>query len=221
LKNEIENMKRIIMILSTILYVQSSHAQTWAEWFRQKKTQQKYLIQQIAALQVYLGYVEKGYDIAKKGLDVIQDFKNGEFNLHETFFNSLKTVNPAIKNTAEVAEIVALQVSIVNHFKDAIKTYKESAEFNGDELGYINKVYANLTGDCLKDIDALMTVIADDSLQMNDDERMNQINNIYADMQDKNSFTQYFTNSTKMLANQRVREQNDISVSQSLYGLPH
>ncbi len=214
-------MKRIIMILSTILYVQSSHAQTWAEWFRQKKTQQKYLIQQIAALQVYLGYVEKGYDIAKKGLDVIQDFKNGEFNLHETFFNSLKTVNPAIKNTAEVAEIVALQVSIVNHFKDAIKTYKESAEFNGDELGYINKVYANLTGDCLKDIDALMTVIADDSLQMNDDERMNQINNIYADMQDKNSFTQYFTNSTKMLANQRVREQNDISVSQSLYGLPH
>ena len=214
-------MKRVIIILSTILYVQSSHAQTWAEWFQQKKTQQKYLFQQIAALQVYLGYVEKGSDIAKKGLDLIQDFKNGEFSLHETFFHSLKTVNPTIKSAAEVAEIVALQISIVNHFKDAIKTYKESAQFNNDELSYINKVYSNLTTDCLRDIDALMAIIANDSLQMNDDERMNQINNIYADMQDKNSFTQYFTNSTSMLANQRVREQNDVSVSQSLYGLPH
>jgi len=219
---KLKGMRRVvIMILLAILCVQSSHAQTGAEWFQQKKMQQKYFIQQIAALQVYLGYVEKGYDLAKKGLDVIQALKSGEFNLHETFFNSLKSVNPTIKNAAEVAEIVALQISIVNHFKDAIKTYKESDQFNNDELSYINKVYRNLTTDCLKDIDALMAVIADDSMQMNDDERMNQINNIYADMQDKNSFTQYFTNSASMFANQRAREQNDISVSQSLYGLSH
>ena len=214
-------MKKFSLIIIAAFTICTSHAQTWAEWFQQKKTQQKYLIQQIAALQVYLSYVEKGYDIAKKGLDVIQQFKNGEFNLHETFFNSLKAVNPKIKNTAEVAEIIALQISIVNHFKDAIKTYKESSQFNSDELTYINKVYTNLTTDCLKDIDALTSVITDDSLQMNDDERIQQINSIYADMQDKNSFTQYFTNSANMLANQRAWEQNDIWVSTSLYGLPH
>ena len=82
-------------------------------------------------------------------------------------------------------------------------------------------MYANLTTDCLKDIDALTAVITDSSLQMGDDERMQQINGIYADMQDKNSFAQYFTNSAKLLVNQKVREQNDISVSRSLYGLPH
>src|SRR6266542_3080946 len=165
--------------------------------------------------------VEKRYGIAKKGIDVIQEFKNGEFNLHEAFFNSLKTVNPTVKNAAEVTEIIALQLSIVTQFKDAIKTYKQSDQFNNDELIYINNVYANLTTYCLKDIDALMVVITNDSLQMSDDERMKQINIIYADMQDKNSFTQYFTNSANMFANQRFREQNDISVSHSLYGLPH
>src|SRR6266542_1225260 len=214
-------MKRLVIISVIFFSAGGCRAQTWAEWFQQKKTKQKYLIQQIAALHAYLDYVEKGYDIAKKGLDVIQEFKNGEFNLHETFFNSLKAVNPTVKNTAEVAEIIAMQSSIVNHFKDAIKTFKQSDQFNNDELIYINKVYANLTNYCLKDIDALMVVITNDSLQMGDDERMQQINIIYADMEDKNSFAQHFTNSAKLLVNQKVREQNDISVSRSLYGLPH
>ncbi len=214
-------MKRLVIISVIFSVVSVCNAQTWGEWFQQKKTQQKYLIQQIAALQVYLSYVEKGYGIAKKGLDVIQEFKNGEFNLHETFFNSLKAVNPTVKNAAEVAEIIALQLSIVSQFKHAIKTYKQSDQFSNDELIYINNVYANLTNYCLKDIDALMVVITNDSLQMGDDERMQQINIIYADMEDKNSFAQHFTNSAKLLVNQKVREQNDISVSRSLYGLPH
>src|SRR6266496_5059543 len=123
-------MKRLVIISVIFSVVSVCNAQTWGEWFQQKKTQQKYLIQQIAALQVYLSYVEKGYGIAKKGIDVIQEFKNGEFNLHEAFFNSLKTVNPTVKNAAEVTEIIALQLSIVNQFKAAIKTYKESNQFN-------------------------------------------------------------------------------------------
>ena len=43
-----------------------TRAQTFAEWFRQSATQKKYLLQQIAALQVYIGYVQKGYSIAKE-----------------------------------------------------------------------------------------------------------------------------------------------------------
>src|SRR6266542_3932626 len=74
----------------------------------------------------------------KISLQRAKEYNNGEFNLHETFFNSLKAVNPTVKNTAEVAEIIAMQSSIVNHFKDAIKTFKESNEFNSDELRYID-----------------------------------------------------------------------------------
>ena len=53
-----------------------------------------------------------------------------------------------------------------------------------------------------------------------DDERLKQINFIYADMLDKNQFTQSFTNSAMLLAQQRTKEQNDVGVSQKLYGLP-
>lgn len=60
----------------------ASKVQTFHEWFRQKKTQKKYLIQQIAALKVYLGYVQKGYSIAQKGLTTVSNIKKGNFDLH-------------------------------------------------------------------------------------------------------------------------------------------
>lgn len=213
-------MKKLLSILILTMCVNLCHAQTWAEWFQQKQTQKKYLVEQIAALQVYLGYAKKGYDIASKGIHTISDIKNGEFNLHGIFFNSLKAVNPQIKNVAEVAAIIALQISIVEHFKSSIKSYHESQQFNNDELNYIGKVYADLTADCIQDIDQLIAVITDNTFQMTDDERLTQINFIYADMLDKNQFTQSFTNSATLLAQQRTKEQNDISVSQNLYGLP-
>lgn len=195
------------------------HAQTWDEWFNQKATQKKYLLQQIATLQTYIGYVEKGYKIASSGLHTISDIKNGEFNLHEVFFSSLKTVNPKIKNAAEVAEIIMLQISIVNHFKKAIQTYKASSYFSSDEMTYIGNVYSALVADCVKDIDGLISVITDDKLQMTDDERIKQINRLYADMQDKNAFTQSFTNKAFLLAQQRQQEQNDISVTRQIYNV--
>ncbi len=209
-------------LLTTILILFASHvthAQTWDEWFRQKKTKKKYLLQQIAALQTYITYAEKGYKIASTGIHAIQDVKNGEFNLHQAYFSSLKSVDPAIKNAAEVGEIIALQISIVQHFKSAIRSYQQSEQFNSNEAGYINNVYTELTADCLQDIDELMNVITDNNLQMTDDEGIKEINKLYADMQDKSSFTQSFTNNALLLAQQKTREENNNAVMQQLYNI--
>ena len=46
---------------------QAAKAQTFAEWFQQKKTQIKYLTEQIAALEQYGNYVKQGYRIAQGG----------------------------------------------------------------------------------------------------------------------------------------------------------
>ena len=79
--------------------MQLLHAQTWAEWFRQNSTQKKYLLQQIAALSVYSGYLGKGYLVARNGLSVIQQLRQGEVNLHDTHFKSLVALNPKCSNT--------------------------------------------------------------------------------------------------------------------------
>ncbi|MBK8088802.1 MAG: hypothetical protein IPK31_13170 [Chitinophagaceae bacterium] len=53
-------MKKIILlpVIATFLF-NAANAQTLNEWVNQKSTQKKYLLQQIAALQVYIGYAKK------------------------------------------------------------------------------------------------------------------------------------------------------------------
>ena len=84
-------MKRIMLWLAVIQISSIAHTQTWDEWFRQKETQKKYLLEQIAALNVYLGYVKEGYSIARDGLRIINDIKQGDFKLHDDKFQSLQT----------------------------------------------------------------------------------------------------------------------------------
>ena len=92
--------------------LETIHAQTWDEWFSQKKTQIKYLTQQLAALQVYESYLSKGYKIADQGLRATGKIKDGEFNLHQVFFSSLSTVSSAVQRDSRIADIVSLQISI-------------------------------------------------------------------------------------------------------------
>ena len=74
-------MKRIITILLLACCMQNLQAQTFDEWFRQGKTQKKYLAEQIAALQFYIGIAKEGYKAVGKGLQTIGDIKNGDFNI--------------------------------------------------------------------------------------------------------------------------------------------
>ena len=209
-------MKKISIILFVMFFVNRSHAQTWDEWFNQKSTQKKYLLQQIAAFEAYLSYAKKGYDIAKKGISTIGSLKKGEFNLHQTFFGSLKIVNPKIKNAAIVADIIALQISIIQQFKRSINNCKKTGQFTNDEVGYVGKVYASLIIECLKDVDELISVTTDGELQMKDDERIKRITAIHTSMQDKYTFTQSFTNESAILVAQRMKEQNDVQASKIL-----
>ncbi len=191
-------------------------AQTFAEWFRQKATQKKYLIQQIAALQVYIGYVSKGYSIAKKGLNTIQDIKHGDFNLHKNYFSSLASVNPTIKRYSRVAEIISLEINIVRQGASVIRYCKESNQLTLSELTYLQNVFDHLLSDCSKSLDKLFAVITDGSLTMKDDERISAIDKIYDDMVDKQIFCRSFGNTTKGLCVQRMNEQNEIQFSKKL-----
>ena len=202
-----------------MLCAENLSAQTWAEWFQQKTTQKKYLLQQIAALQVYSGYLSKGYTIAKNGLNTITSIKNGDFNQHDNYFTSLITVNPKIKQYGKVAVIIALQISIAKQSGNAIKNFRNNRHFTQAEIKYLQSVFNSLLSGCAKNLDELLNLITNGNLQMKDDERINAIDKIYIEMQDKQQFTRAFSNSTAGLSIQRSNEENDIIISKKLNGL--
>jgi len=212
-------MKKILLFLLLVSGASGLQAQTFAEWFQQKKTQKKYLLQQIAALQVYIGYAQKGYNIAKEGLTTIGGFTKGEFNLHTDYFNSLKSVNPEIKRYAKVADIIALQIKIVQNYNRTYRQINSSDAFSNDELAYISRVFGRLLDDCDKTLDELITITTDSKLEMKDNERIDRIDKLYLDMQDKFTFSQSFSNDAKSLAASRLKEKTDVQTSRVLQGI--
>jgi len=177
-------------------------AQTWDEIFKQKKTQIKYLGQQIAALQVYISYAKKGYELVGSGLQMVRDITRGEFNLHNAFVSGLKQVNPVIRNDVRVAEIIALQVAILKSFGSV----KAQGLLSADQLIYIAEVSDGVISDCYHDLEELLLIITSGKLEMKDDERLTRLNGIYERMLDKSAFTQGFCGEANLLIRQKQME---------------
>ncbi|MFH6936377.1 hypothetical protein [Flavobacterium sp. FlaQc-30] len=190
-------MKKIFLLV-LITALNTGHLQAQAK-------QQRMLLQQIAALQVYIGYAQKGYSVVNKGLGTIGDFKRGEFNLHKDYLNSLKTVNPKIKY-ARVTEIIALQIKIMKSYKNLYQQIRQDDLFHGDEIDYIKRVFERLVENCDDNLDELLTIITNGELEMKDDERMKRIDMIYDSMLDNYTFCESFSNQTKILAVSKATE---------------
>ncbi|HMR55863.1 MAG TPA: hypothetical protein PKC10_01005 [Cyclobacteriaceae bacterium] len=203
-------MKFLFIIVTGILLSTTSPAQTWDEWFKQKKTQKKYLAKQIVLLRLYLGYLKKGYEIADKGLTTIHNIKNGDFNLHRDFFGSLKNVNPHIKNTAKVADIIAFQVYIIQNIKRVNNFCKNNEYFTPEEIRYVAAVYSNMLFLCDASISELLTIIRSNETEMKDDERLVRIDKLYDDMLDKHAFVQSFDSDVRLIARERERETRSV-----------
>ena len=210
---------KIQLMFCSILFISSVKAQTWDEWFRQKQTKLKYIAQQIAALQVYAGYLKKGYQIVDEGWNTIDDIKHGDFDLHNNYFTSLKQVNSAIGNYDKVQGITNLQLQILQ-VDDATKKFVQSNEnIQKEEKDYINKVLSNLLNKCADDLDELKMLTSNDSLSMKDDERLARIDNLYSDMQDKYAFAKDFQSTVQTLALSRAKGTNDVKTTKLLYGI--
>lgn len=206
---------RVSIILLFILLSSIAKAQTWNEFFRQKATQEKYLLQQLAALKLYADYLSKGYEIADKGLKTIKGFTKGEFDLHSTFFESLKNVNPAVAGNKNIQEILTWQAAIIKGYNSLNRETIKS----GNDKSYIESVRSKVLSECVRDVEDLFAVISSGELEMKDDERLKRIDKLHSDMRDKYQFTESFVRQVKVLNLHREQEKQNSTVSKKLYGI--
>jgi hypothetical protein len=204
-------MKKIVLLL---LLMGLSNGNIVAQ-----EKQREELLKQIAAFKVYIEYAQKGYSIAKKGLNTISDFKRGELDLHVDYFNSLNLINPQIKNYAKVAQIIALQVKILNSCNRTIRQINQNDLFHGNEVAYIKRVLERLITDCDTAVDELIAVLTQGKLEMKDDERLERIDKLYQNMQENYSFCEDFSNQTRMMSFSRSAESKDVKTSRALQGV--
>ena len=208
-------MKQLLIIVC-LLYSVCGYGQTWDEVFNQKKTQQKYLLEQLAALKVYQGYLAKGYKIAKNGLQTISAIKDGELGLHDLYFQSLKNVNPVIAHSGIVKDILKLQSATVASANRAKQMTNASPLASEKEKQYISQAYRRLSEDCGKTLDELQTIITAGTLSLSDNERLQRLGLLYKQLVSQNKFAHQFANDIQALLAAREQEKKSIEFSRSI-----
>ena len=192
------------------------NAQTFDEWFKQKETQINYLVEQIGAIKAYDEVINKGYDIAHNGLTNVFTSKERDYQQHSSYFLSLWKVKANIKTYNKVASIIEMRTDIEKLYQ---KIGLSKMHLNNRESNYISMVFSNLIQGCNDLIDQLDMMINDGRLQLKDDERIQYIDKIFAEMRDRYQFSQAFANEIRLLDINRLKEGNDISRSYSLYNI--
>ncbi len=176
-------------------------------------------IEKLAQFKQILSDMKKGYEILEGGYNTVKDISKGNFNLHKAFLDGLMDVSPAVRNYRRVADITDCQIALVKEYKQAYERFRKDDNFSADELSYLSSVYDKLFNESLRNLDELLTVITAGKARMSDDERLQAIDRIYTDMEDKLTFLKQFNNNTTILAVQRAKERNDAQTMRKVYEL--
>lgn len=161
------------------------------------------MLEQIAKLQVYAQEAETGYKDIQQGLTTIGNIKKGDFDLHSLFFNSLQIVNPAVRSDAKIADIVSMQVQMLNDDKNFLQKFQTSGIFTKTEMNYLTAIYGNILDLCGDDVQELNGVLSDGNWQMTDDQRIERIDKIYQKVLSKYQFIQSFSGQVQISQQQR------------------
>jgi hypothetical protein len=170
------------MVVVALLFGGSLYAQNFNEWFRQKRTQRRYLMQQIVALQAYIELAKKTYGIIDEGTDMISSIRNGDWKQFIDYFGSLEAVNPIVKKYHRTNDIVQFNRKIVELYRLIYKPLREDAIITEQEWKMSDLRFEAILKSSLLNLQEAEDLITPGVLTMKDDERLKRIDYIYANM---------------------------------------
>lgn len=187
---------------------------------RAQKEEAQQLMMNLTKLEQFRAILQQlyeGYEILAKGYGMVKDVAQGNFSLHEVFLDALFEVSPAVRKYHKIADIVEMQVKVVQRYKKAYERFKQSGQFSPEELLYLGRVYGRLTDQSLKNVEDLLSVVTAGKLRMSDEERLAAIDAIHAEVLDQLRFLGDFTSRTTLLAAQRQRESGEVNRVKALH----
>ncbi|TXK33756.1 TerB family tellurite resistance protein [Pontibacter qinzhouensis] len=176
-------------------------------------------VAKLSQLRQIVSDMRQGYELISKGYGTIVSLSEGNFTLHETFLDGLLAVNPAVRDYRQVAAIIRCQRSLLSEYRSAYDRFRQQGDFSPDELRYLTSVYGNLFNQSLRLLDKLTLVLTARELRMSDGERLQAIDAIFSQMQERLEFLRHFNRQATLLALQRQKEHRQVRALQQLHGL--
>lgn len=207
-------MKRGLLILFSVCCLQLHLASAQTDEIAQLLLN----VEKLAQFKSILSDMKKGYDVVFKGYNTIKGISEGNFNLHRTFLDGLMKVNPEIAKYRRVADIIRYQRDLIREYSRAYTRFSGSGRFPLQELEYLSGIYKNLLDQSINNLDELAMVITASKLRMSDDERLEAIDRLYLDMQDKLVLLRNVNSRTGALESHREKALNEQEILKKLYG---
>ena len=191
-------------ILATVIAGMAGtvQGQTYAEWFRQKKTQQKYLLEQVVALQTYSSYLHKGYSIAKQGTGSVTHYLGEEWNAHLRYYTRKQKADPALRRHPQVVDILYWQQGVTRQ----LSKLNSLSGFSAQELRYLKSVSESVLQDCSHQAELLEKVCSDSQIDLDDQERLQLIGRIHDAMSGNLRFATGFVKECLLYASRKKKE---------------
>lgn len=174
-------------------------------------------VEKLSQLKNILQDMKKGYTIVSGGYNAIKNISQGNFSLHDVFLEGLMVVSPEVKKYRKVADIIVYQKRIVSEYKSAFNRFKVTSNFNLLEIDYLGRVYKQLFDQSIDNLDQLVMIITSSKLRMNDQERLQAIDKIFEDTEDKLMFLRSFNGQALILSLQREKQKEDIGHTLGLF----
>jgi len=174
-------------------------------------------IEKLTQFKAILGDLETGYTILTQGYAEVRDISEGNFNLHSAFLNSLMAVSPEVRKYGRIADIITNQASIVSEYKAAWKQAQSGGHFTASELLYMNGVFTSLLNQSVDNLTNLTNILTANTLRMSDAERLQAIDHLYSDTQNKLVFLRHFDSELAVMQLQRQKEQNDANTLNHIF----
>jgi hypothetical protein len=147
-------------------------------------------VEKLARFKQILTDMEQGYHKLRDRYEQVRQLAQGNFFLHQTFLDSLLLVSPGVKRYYRVAEILSREQTIIRDYGNTWAELQHSGQFSAIELHYIGRVYTQLLSGCQRDHDDITAAYR---------------------------FLGRFNRQNRVLALQRLGEQQDIHVLKQYY----
>lgn len=177
-------------------------------------------VEKLTQLKNILSDMKKGYLVVSKGYQSVKAITQGNFKLHEVFLDGLYLVKPEIRKYRRVADIIHNQEFIVKAYQQAWNQLKQDKSFSAEEMEYAGRIYHQLLKESLQNLNQLSLVITSSKLRMDDSERLQAIDRIFKESEEKLAFIHDYNDQLSLLARQKKAENTSLQHTENLLQTP-
>ena len=203
-------MKKIVSLfaLSWSISIQAN-AQNAAEWLQQKRTQKRYLLEQILASAVYQDYLKNGYQVLHNGLMLIGNWRIAELDLHRSFYDAAAQGLRGGIPPDRIARFNRLLGAQRDQLASLSQLCRSGSWVNPQEQRYVWGLLGRIPQQLAPYGATFQELSRAGARALNDAQRLTAIDSLLNEFQADLSVLAHFHSELRVLLRQRMAEQQD------------